>query len=450
MKLKSFFLFISLLIVSCILAQTIKTPAGGGSYEFRAGLQDDLSPQQRTSIIYMLQVNEKNLRNKGLLSFTQQPAITGFQWPISQPTGFNDNGFYGISNYVDENPSGAILDYNCGNRTYDGHKGTDIFSWPFPWQKMSLNAVQIVAAAPGTIIGKSDGYSDTSCSLCSSCNWNAVYIMQADGSVAWYGHMKVNSQTPKAIGQTVALGEYLGIVGSSGNSTGPHLHFEVYTNNSYTQLVDPWAGSCNALNGLTGWWANQQPYYVSTLNKIMTHTLPPAMPGCKSGEVVNASGNFVDGQTVYLASYYRDQQNGQQSVHTIYQPDNSIYSSWVQNFTTYYSASYWYYNFVLPNGGPTGMWRYEISYNGQPALSTYFAVNTTGYTFTGNGNWNVVTNWNNNAVPPAVLPAGNEIIINPVAGGECILNSFQTISSTAKITIISGKSLRVLGNLVVQ
>ncbi len=58
-----------------------------------------------------------------------------------------------IINYVDEDPSGAILDYNCNNRTYNGHKGTDIFIWPFPWQKMSLNAVQIVAAAPGTIIG---------------------------------------------------------------------------------------------------------------------------------------------------------------------------------------------------------------------------------------------------------------------------------------------------------
>ncbi len=96
------------------------------------------------------------------------------------------------------------------------------------------------------------------------------------------------------------------------------------------------------------------------------------------------------------------------------------------------------------------MWRYEVAYNGQPPLSTYFAVNTMGYTFTGNGNWDVATNWTNNAVPPAVLPAGNEIIINPVAGGECILNSPQTISSTAKITIVSGKSLRILGDFIVQ
>ncbi|HEV8082060.1 MAG TPA: peptidoglycan DD-metalloendopeptidase family protein [Chitinophagaceae bacterium] len=450
MRTKYFFILLLLSFASRVSAQSVKQSNGGSFVNSHAGVSDEISPQQRAQIIKMLQANEKVLREKGMLSLPSQPAVTGFQWPVSQPAGFNDNGFYGISNYVDEDPSTAILDYNCNNRTYDGHKGTDIFNWPFPWQKMALNAVQIIAAAPGTIIGKSDGFTDTSCAVCSSCNWNAVYIMQADGSIAWYGHMKINSQTPKAVGQAVALGEYLGIVGSSGNSTGPHLHFEVYTNNTYSQLVDPWAGTCNALNGLTSWWANQQPNYVSTLNKIMTHNLPPAMPGCKSGEVVNASGNFVNGQTVYLASYYRDQQAGQQATHTIYIPDNTVYSSWTQNFTTYYSASYWYYSIVLSSPAPTGMWRYEVAYNGQPPLSTYFAVNTMGYTFTGNGNWDIATNWNNNAVPPAVLPAGNEIIINPVAGGECILNSPQTISSTAKITVISGKSFRVLGNLVVQ
>ena len=54
--------------------------------------------------------------------------------------------------------------------------------------------------------------------------------MHADGSVAWYGHMKAGSLTNKAVGQTVSSGEYLGIVGSSGNSTGPHLHFGIRVN----------------------------------------------------------------------------------------------------------------------------------------------------------------------------------------------------------------------------
>ena len=43
----------------------------------------------------------------------------------------------------------------------------------------------------GIIIGKDDGNFDQNCAFCtSSCSWNAVYIQQADGSIAWYGHLK--------------------------------------------------------------------------------------------------------------------------------------------------------------------------------------------------------------------------------------------------------------------
>jgi len=316
---------------------------------------------------------------------------------------------------------------------------------------MALNSVEIVAAAPGTIIGKDDGNTDQNCAFCTiGCNWNAVYVMHADGSVAWYGHMKNNSLTSKLVGQTVEAGEYLGIVGSSGNSTGPHLHLEVYTDNSYTKLVDPWAGPCNRFNGGISWWANQEPYHVSTLNKIITHFPLPSMNWCPAGEAVNGKINFVSGETIYLGSYYRDQQNGQQAVHIIYMPDNSIFASWVQDFTDYFSASWWFYSIDLPDPAPTGMWKYQIEYNGQPPQTTYFAVNKIGYTFTGNGNWNIATNWTNNEMPPATLPVGQEILINPVIGGECFLTEPQTISIGSKITVIDGKAFRINGNLVIQ
>ena len=432
------------------MAQPVVMPDGGGPYVMNAGVKDEMSAEQKAAIITMLKANEARLRQEGLLPLRNQTLQTGFQWPVSQPTGFNDNGFYGISNYVDENATAAVLDYNCGGRTYDGHQGTDIFTFPFPWQKMALNAVQIIAAAPGTIIGKYDGNIDTSCAGCANCNWNAVYVMHADGSVAWYGHMKKNSLTAKTIGQTVAVGEFLGIVGSSGSSTAPHLHFQVWTNNSYTQLIDPWAGTCNNFNGLTSWWATQQPYHNSTLNKIMTHYPLPTMSGCKSGEVVNNKINFVNGETVYLAGYYRDVQSGQQAINTVYRPDNTVFSTWTNNFNTYYNSSYWYFTRILPNPAPTGMWRYEVVYNGQAAVNTYFAVNEIGYTFTGNGNWSIATNWVNHSIPPAVLPAGSEILIDPVAGGECVLNVSQTISSGSKITVIAGKKFTIPGNLTIQ
>ena len=397
---KSFIsLFSFLCFHSIVLSQPIeRKPDGGGDYKTLIQIKDEISPEQRNSIIRMLKENEQRLRNENKILQPVNPTIVAFQWPLKQALGYNDRGFYGISNYVDENPAfpNAILDYNCGNRSYDqssgyNHAGTDIFTWPFYWQKFERNIVEIIAAAPGTIIAKSDGNFDQNCAFCSgACNWNAVYVMHTDGSVAWYGHMKSGSLTSKAVGQTVSTGEYLGVVGSSGNSTGPHLHFEVYTNSSYTQLVDPWAGNCNNFNGLTSWWANQQPYYVPTLSKVMTHSAGPGIGNCPASEVPNEKINFINGETVYLGSYYRDQLSGQQAVHTIYRPDNTLYSSWIQNFTVFYSASYWWYTFVLPNPAPTGTWKYEILFDDSQSSTAYFAVNSS-YVPICPGNYNTIT-----------------------------------------------------------
>jgi hypothetical protein len=45
---------------------------------------------------------------------------------MRKKAGLTDPDFYGISNYVDENSTSIIKDYNCGSRSYDGHLGTDI------------------------------------------------------------------------------------------------------------------------------------------------------------------------------------------------------------------------------------------------------------------------------------------------------------------------------------
>jgi murein DD-endopeptidase MepM/ murein hydrolase activator NlpD len=363
----------------------VREPEGGGTYSKPIANKDEITPAQRIVIIQQLKENEIMLRNAGKLLAPNGTNTTSFAWPLKQAIGYNDNGYYGISNYVDENPAfpNAIQDYNCGTRSYDlssgyNHKGTDIFTWPYQWQKMNRNIVQVVAGAAGTIISKTDGNFDQNCAFCSvPCNWNAVYIMHADGSVAWYGHLKLGSLTAKTIGQTVTTGEYLGIVGSSGNSTGPHLHLEIYTNSTYTQLVDPWNGPCNNLNPGVSWWDNQEPYYVPTLSKVMTHGASPAAGGsCPASEISNEKINFSNGNLMYLSSYYRDQQPGQQSIHSVYRPDGTIFTSWTQNFTTYYSASWWYYTVTLPNPATAGVWKYEIVYNGTQKNAAFFTLNT--------------------------------------------------------------------------
>jgi hypothetical protein len=72
------------------------------------------------------------------------------------------------------------------------------------------------------------------------------------------------------------------------------------------------------------------------------------------------------------------------------------------------------------------------------------------YTFTGNGNWNVPGNWSGNLVPPAILTSGSQIVINPAAAGECVLNVTQTLMPGASINVMSNKKFRVPGRLVQQ
>jgi hypothetical protein len=79
-----------------------------------------------------------------------------------------------------------------------------------------------------------------------------------------------------------------------------------------------------------------------------------------------------------------------------------------------------------------------------------FKVNTNYYRFTGTGNWTVASNWLNNNIPPAILPPGGEIIIDPINIGECVVNTPQTISAGGKIVINQNKKIVVNGNLQIQ
>lgn len=381
---RKLFILFSCLYGMCVSAQQVLTlpPEGGGSYP--EGPSEIITEADRQQIFQMLNNNISMLRARGVdLSVSRTQAVS-FSWPIRKAAGFTDNGFYGISNYVDHNTGypNLVKDYNCGSRTYDlasgyNHKGTDIFSWPFAWDKMANNAVEVIAAAPGVIIGKIDGNFDQNCSFCTNCNWNAVYVQHADGSIAWYGHLKTGTLTNKALGQSVAAGEYLGVVGSSGSSTSPHLHFEVYTNSTYTQLVDPWNGACNSTNPGTGWWAAQEAYRVFTINTVMTHGAPPQINSCAAQEVPNKKTNFAPGETIYLGSYYRDQEVGQVYTHRIYYPDGTLWTSWNQSSSATYNASWWYYSRVLPTtGNINGAWRYEVS-SGAQVVSTQFTINGT-------------------------------------------------------------------------
>ncbi|MFP5437438.1 MAG: peptidoglycan DD-metalloendopeptidase family protein [Bacteroidia bacterium] len=299
-----------------------------------------------------------------------------FIWPVTQQDGFNYHNTWGISNFVDH-ASGYpndIMDYNCGDRSYDlsngyNHAGTDIFLWPFPWLQMQRGQNNVVAAAPGTILYKNDGQYDANCAM-SGADWNAVYLLHADGSVSWYGHLKRSSLTEKPIGASVAAGEFLGKIGSSGSSTGPHLHFEVYDSNN--QLIDPFSGECNDTNS-ESWWQEQIPYRSTTINALLTHNVPPVADACRDYTNYEVS-QFATGTRVYLGLYLKDQTLGDIINLKVIRPNGTVYNDFNNVATQTYNASYWYWSFIP---AAEGNWTWQAEYMGE-TYTHQFTVGTMG------------------------------------------------------------------------
>ena len=65
---------------------------------------------------------------------------------------------------------------------------------------------------------------------------NNVVIKMNDGTYTQYGHL---SSIGVSVGQAVTPGQQIGLSGSTGNTTGPHLHFEARTTAEYGSDIDP-------------------------------------------------------------------------------------------------------------------------------------------------------------------------------------------------------------------
>jgi murein DD-endopeptidase MepM/ murein hydrolase activator NlpD len=130
--------------------------------------------------------------------FLRQHGVTPSLWPVS---GKLESGLGGRRNPF-------------SGRGFEYHEGQDIDA-PYG------TPVQVTANGRVIIAGRQRGYG------------NVVYVDHGNGLSTRYGHL---SEVVVTVGQTVTRGQTIGLVGSTGRSTGPHLHYEVRINN---QPVDP-------------------------------------------------------------------------------------------------------------------------------------------------------------------------------------------------------------------
>ena len=181
------------------------------------------------------------------------------QWALRTHGGYtleNANEFaalqaalHGWPSYGDTGYPGHVLRYySIGSTTSFGLIGADGWCWPSDttlltdtfgyqdWRGGSHNGIDIgagygspiYAAAGGTVWIA--GYSE------SAGNW--VVIEHGDGIKTVYMHA---SELYVSAGQTVSAGQSIAAVGSTGWSTGPHLHFGVMIDSSYNGYDGTWA-----------------------------------------------------------------------------------------------------------------------------------------------------------------------------------------------------------------
>jgi murein DD-endopeptidase MepM/ murein hydrolase activator NlpD len=167
-------------------------------------------------------------------SLTYETKNTG--QPVNRPVLVNDITV--VSRYGEKPASSALLPTASKASTAAANipsiwpvsgtlrSGVGVRSNPFGGSSMEFHKGQDIAAPMGTpVIATADG-TIVIAGWLRGYGW-AVYIDHGNGISTRYGHL---SRIDVAVGQTIRRGEQLGLVGSTGRSTGPHLHYEVRIN----------------------------------------------------------------------------------------------------------------------------------------------------------------------------------------------------------------------------
>ncbi len=153
-----------------------------------------------------------------LASQVQQDSTgqsTGQTNTVNQASSVSQTSNQTTANASDlDEPSGAPVNGVLTQGYHDGHYGLDLGVPTGTDVKSTMNGKVVYA-----------GWNDQ--------GYGNLVIVQNGPYETYYGHL---SSVPVQVGQEVQAGSVIGISGSTGNSTGPHVHYEIRYND---QTIDP-------------------------------------------------------------------------------------------------------------------------------------------------------------------------------------------------------------------
>jgi hypothetical protein len=277
-----------------------------------------------------------------------------------------------VSNYVDLNDAGYDItqpgrDYECSAYSYQGHNGHDSVIDGFREQALG---VPVFAALDGTVTQRHDGEPDQNTVNVVDRPANFVTLRHEGNFHTTYVHLKTDS-VRVSLGDFVRAGTQLGLTGSSGNSSWPHLHFTSYANG---ESFEPNTGDCR--RGDSYWTRQARLRRDAHLSNFTFGTREFTDRQGYPWDEVTRRGSYVQGTTrIYYRSRYRNMP-ARPTVRTIIvRPDGTTA---MDQTRTWSNASLikagWNYSWWEVNLNATGTWTLEEYVNGNRIVSAPFTV----------------------------------------------------------------------------
>jgi hypothetical protein len=172
-----------------------------------------------------------------------------------------------VQNYPDADAGPGYKDYACGRLSYDGHQGTDFRVATLAQMRAGI---AVRAAAPGVVRAVREGMPDISvrerglASIEGRDAGNAVAIRHGNGWETQYSHLRRGSVLVSP-GDRVEGGAQIGLIGLSGRTEFPHLHFSVRRQG---QVIDPFSGQPLG----RGCEADGEPLWVSAVAEQLAYS----------------------------------------------------------------------------------------------------------------------------------------------------------------------------------
>ena len=271
-----------------------------------------------------------------------------------------------IPYFVDLDSSDARVDFECGRQTFNDHDGHDPYIRSFAEQEIG---VPVFAVLDGVVEEVHDGEPDQNTANDPSLRSNYIRLRHNGDEVTEYVHLKRG--IPVREGDVVTAGTQIGMVGSSGPSTGPHIHFE---SQLAGESFEPLAGPCRA----------GRSYFVDPPQRSSDPLLLGATLSTKSFSEVrpapfdeaSRTGTFVYGtQTIYFKADVANV-GGSSTYRLLLEPPNSsrtqvASSGTLVSFDTSMAAIWWGLDVNLNR---LGTWNLVLEISNRSSFTIPFTV----------------------------------------------------------------------------